>query len=495
MELQQYVSDQPERARHDLDAGARREPPATTLRGVPRAGLVREARREDFPLIEQLRSQWKLLVWISVVACVLGIGVSLQLPKEYEAEAQIMVSVNSSEDVAALSLGNNFSQERLQTYIAVATSRPVMEKVIAELELNETPTGLAERVSAEAVPETVLLRVVARDSDPRLAAQIADSLAAALMTEIDEIERADGQATALVRTVLVEDATIPSEPSAPSVPRNAVLALLGGLGGSVLFVLLRGILDTRIRSTEHLAEDFGIPLFASIPRDSKHASDPMVLANYDNEDFSEAYRLLRTRLRYANTDGRLDAIMITSVGECEGKSSVSSLLAAALAESGLNVLLIDGDLRRPTIAKKFGLEEAAGLSAVLTRQATLDEAVQRSVGVRVDVLAAGILPPNPAELLESQSMRDLISEAKRKYDMLIIDTPPITASVDATSLSVIADAVLLVVRTDGKVTKHAIRRSLIGMNLVGSRVLGMVATFTKADGSNLSSYYRNQRRR
>lgn len=490
MELEQYASNARERRPRYPDPGRRAGTVIGTVVGdVPRVRAAKETRHEDYQLMRQLKRQWKVLVSVSLVACALGIVVSLLLPEQYDAEAKIMVSVNAMQDASSLSQGNDFSQQRVQTYITVATSRPVMQGVIDELGLDTTTDELAEKVTAEAVPETVLLRLIVRDTDPRLAAQIADTTASSLMSEIGQIEQGGSEAPALVRTVLVEGAVVPTEASAPSVPRNAAYALLAGFAASVFFVYLRTTLDTRIRTADGLAEDLGVPLLAKIPRHNAHASNPTVMTEYDPSGFSEAYRLLRTRLRYANADGKLNTIMITSVTESEGKSSVASLLSTALAESGLKVLLIDGDLRRPSIAAKFGLEGAVGLTAVLTRQATLGEAVQRSVDTGVEVLAAGMLPPNPAELLESQSMRDLIREANKDFDLVIIDTPPVSSTADATTVSTIADAVLLVVRADGKVTRHAVERAMGSLSFVGSRVLGVVATFAKIDKDESASYY------
>lgn len=492
VELEKYASTAREHLprRTDIDISPEGGEPMGTVTGaLPRARVPKEARREEFPLMHQMKRLWKSMIAIALTACALGVGASLLLPEQYDAEAKIMVSVNSAQDVNALSQGNDFSRERVQTYIDVATSRPVLDAVIAELSLETTPEELAEKVTAEAVPETVLLRLVVRDESPEMAARIANAVAGQLMSQIDELERGGEGTTALVRTVLVEPASAPAEASTPSIPRNAVFALLAGVAIAVLYVYLRGTLDTRIRTAEALSEGLELPLLAKIPRGGARASDPTLMTEHDPTGFSESYRLLRTRLRYANADGKLDTIMVTSVSEGEGKSSVSSLLATACAESGMKVLLIDADLRRSSIADRFGLEKAVGLSAVLTRQATLDEAVQHSRDTGVDVLAAGMLPPNPAELLESQTMNDLLLEAKRGYDLVLIDTPPVASTADATSVSTIADAVLFVVRTDGRVSRRSVERALDGMSFVGSRVLGVVATFVKMDKVESARYY------
>jgi polysaccharide biosynthesis transport protein len=461
----------------------------TVRRDVLPARPGQEAHHGENGLMRQLGRQWKLLVAVSLIAGALGAVASLLLPEQYDAESKILVSVNAMQDASSLSQGNDFSQQRVQTYLTVATSGPVLEAVIDEMDLDLTPDELADKITAEAIPETALLRLVVRDTDASTAARIADTAATVLMARIDSLEQGDSVMPDLVRTVLVEPAAIPAEPSSPSVPRNAALALLVGLSASVLFVYLRSTLDARIRSVDVLTEGMGMTLLGKIPRDAAKASDPSVMTEYDPSGFSEAYRLLRTRMRYANADGKLNTIMFTSVGEGEGKSSVASLLATALAESGQRVLLIDADMRRPSISEKFGLESTVGLTAVLTRQATLQEAVQRSAVTGVDILAAGVLPPNPAELLESQSMRDLVREAGRSFDLVLIDTPPAASTADATTVSAIADAVLLVVRTDGKVTRHAVERVIADLSLVGSRVLGAVGTFVKADKSDAPSYY------
>ncbi|WP_165831798.1 polysaccharide biosynthesis tyrosine autokinase [Brachybacterium endophyticum] len=462
--------------------------PAQTV--VPHAVRAEERTHGDHHLVRELRTRWRFIALVTLVALLLGVAASLLLPKQYDAETQLLVSVSSADDAVALSQGSDFSEQRVQTYMSVATSRPVMEKVIEDLGLHTTPNELAEKVTAEAVPETVLLTITARDTDPDLAAEIANSTAENLMAEIGSLEKGDGENSTPVRTVVVENAIAPTTASSPSVLRNGLLAMIGGCALAIMYVYLRSILDTKVRSADALAEGTPqIPMLARIPRDPGRASDPAVISGHGAFTTSEAYRMLRTRLRYANIDGSVSSIMVTSVAEGEGKSSVASLLAAALADSGVNVLLIDADLRRPSIAEKFGLEGDAGLTAVLTRQASFRDVVQESPTTGVQVMTAGVESPNPAELLESQTMRDLLSELSEEYDLVIIDTPPVMATADTLSVAAVADEVLLVVRTDGKVTRRAVLRAVDSLTFVGARLLGTVATFSKVDRSQASSYY------
>lgn len=162
---------------------------------------------------------------------------------------------------------------------------------------------------------------------------------------------------------------------------------------------------------------------------------------------SEQFRTIRTNLQFTAVDEDLDTMLVTSAGPAEGKSSTVANLAIVFAQQEKSVLLIDADLRKPTVHYTFRVDNRRGLSSVLVGETTLEEALTKSDIPNLDILSSGPIPPNPSELLGSNKMRNLIEEAKAIYDLIIFDTPPVLAVTDAQILANIVDGSLLVVRS------------------------------------------------
>jgi capsular exopolysaccharide synthesis family protein len=188
----------------------------------------------------------------------------------------------------------------------------------------------------------------------------------------------------------------------------------------------------------------------------------------------EAYRTLRTNLRYASAGGELRSVLVTSPGPGEGKSTIAANLACVMARSGQRVITVGADLRRPTLRKYFGMEDnGRGLSNILVGEATLDDCLIRSSEKNLMVLTSGPKPPNPAELLETERMRTLVEELEERADMVIFDAPPVIAVTDALIIASLVDGVLLVINV-GTVPRELAKRSKEQFDAVGARLLGVV---------------------
>lgn len=188
----------------------------------------------------------------------------------------------------------------------------------------------------------------------------------------------------------------------------------------------------------------------------------------------EAYRTLRTNLRYASAGSDLRSVLITSPGPGEGKSTTAANLAYIIAQSGQRVIAVSADLRKPTLGKYFGMEHhGRGLSNILIGEATLDDCLIPSAERNLMVLGAGPQPPNPAELLDTERMRVLVQELEERADMVIFDAPPVIAVTDALILGPLVDGVLLVINV-GTVPRELAKRSKEQFEAVGARLLGVV---------------------
>lgn len=210
--------------------------------------------------------------------------------------------------------------------------------------------------------------------------------------------------------------------------------------------------------------------------------------NSPKDPVAEQYRTIRTNIQFSNVDQDIKTIVVTSSGAEEGKSTTTSNLATVYAQQGLNVLLIDADLRKPTGHYTFRLENHIGLTNVLTRQSTLAQAVQESEIPHLSVLTSGPIPPNPSELLASAQMAELLKEMKKQFDMVIFDTPPILAVADAQILANQVDGTILVV-SSGKTEKDAALKSKELLSNAQGKLLGVVLNNRKVEEGNYYYYY------
>ncbi|ADE68163.1 MULTISPECIES: CpsD/CapB family tyrosine-protein kinase [Priestia] len=210
--------------------------------------------------------------------------------------------------------------------------------------------------------------------------------------------------------------------------------------------------------------------------------------NSPKDPVAEQYRTIRTNIQFSGADEDIKSLVLTSSGPSEGKSTTAANLATVYAQQGLNVLLIDGDLRKPTAHYTFRLENHTGLTNVLTRQSSLGQAVQSTEVPNLYVLTSGPIPPNPSELLASKQMGEVLGEMTERFDMVIFDTPPILAVADAQILANQVDASLLIV-SSSKTEKEAALKAKDLLTQAKSKLLGAVLNNRKMKEGNYYYYY------
>ena len=256
---------------------------------------------------------------------------------------------------------------------------------------------------------------------------------------------------------VVDVAVARREPVKPQRPLVLVLAAVLGMTGGVAWVFLRNMLHDGLRDPDEIERQTGLHVFATVAysqEQARHAADMSnkvrgnhVLATTDpQEPAVESLRSLRTALQFIMLDSARNVILVSGPSPGIGKSFTSVNLAAVLGAANKRVLLVDADLRRGHLHEYFDLEREQGLSEVLSGGLRLDEAIRRELLPNLDFLSSGILPPNPAELLMLPAAAELISQASKDYDLVLIDTPPVLAASDAAALAVHAGAVFLVAR-------------------------------------------------
>jgi protein-tyrosine kinase len=203
---------------------------------------------------------------------------------------------------------------------------------------------------------------------------------------------------------------------------------------------------------------------------------------------SEQYRTIRTNIEFSSVDETIKTILVTSSGPEEGKSTTVANLAVVFAQQGKKVLLIDADLRKPTVHYTFQLDNLNGLTNVLTKQSNLEKAANNTHVENLTVLSSGPIPPNPAELLGSKAMEDLLELAKQEFDIVIFDTPPVLAVTDAQILANKCDGTILVVNSGQTEIEPAVKAKEMLLSSKG-KLLGVVLNQKNANDSQYYYYY------
>ncbi len=309
---------------------------------------------------------------------------------------------------------------------------------------------------------------------------------------------------------IIDAARVPTSPSEPNIPRNLSFALVLGLISGVGLAFVLENMDNTVRTPEQAQAISALPSLGMIPLGSKSTSGALgptgkrlaltasneavelVTQTRPQSQMAESYRALRTSLLLSNLGAPPKVIMVTSARPQEGKTTTSINTAIVLAQKGVRVLLIDADLRRPSVHKTLGMGPRSGLSNVLTGSATLPQTITASTILpNLFVLPAGTPPPNPAELLASSIMRDLIADLREMYDHIVIDTPPTLSVTDAVVLSPSADATILVIRS-GQTTKPALRRARDILVQVNAHVAGVLLNAVDLRSPDYYYYYEYQ---
>jgi tyrosine-protein kinase Etk/Wzc len=312
------------------------------------------------------------------------------------------------------------------------------------------------------------------------------------------------------RVQAIDEATLPTFAVSPNRKRAIIYSVMLGL--LLGFALAVGLdkLDDSVKSPDELRDQMELPMLGLIPairaeRGSRRSADAAVgrlITHVDpRSPVAEAYRSMRTNLAFARAQQSPQAIVVASPGPADGKSTTVANLAITFAQQGQRTLLIDADLRRAVLDKAFNTPRSPGLTEVIIGESTLDQVVHQTEVPNLSILASGRFPPNPAELLGSARMQEILHEAKARFDVILLDSPPLLAVTDAAVLSTMVDGVVLVIRTQ-RTKRDAVRRALGHIRSVRGRLLGAVlndvdlrsGAYYGSYGHYYYSYYGKERR-
>jgi capsular exopolysaccharide synthesis family protein len=291
---------------------------------------------------------------------------------------------------------------------------------------------------------------------------------------------------------IVDAAEVPRAPVLPNTRRDLMMSMLAGLALAIGLIFAFEYFDSRIKSPDEIKTHLAIPFLGLLPSVPLKEGEQILLgATEAPPAFAESIKAIRTGVVFSSAEEGSRSVVVTSTAPNEGKTMVSSNLAAALAQTDQRVLVIDADMRRPRIHEVFGWLQDPGLSNVLVGTATIADAIRKSAVPNLSVLTAGHIPPNPAELLGAPRFKQLLKDLGTRYDWIIIDAPPVMAVTDAALVGNIATGVVFVVGAEMTSRRHA-AVAVEQMRAAQSRFIGAVLNRANVQrhGYYYSTYYR-----
>jgi capsular exopolysaccharide synthesis family protein len=423
-------------------------------------------------LLRALRRNALLVLVCLLVGLGGGAYLAVTQPASYTTQIRLFVSSNGSDSTDSLLQNSNLVLERVPSYVTLVNSPLVVDKVVKRLRLTESPDSVARRITATNPLQTALIEITVQDTT----AQGAYNLALALgdtVTEVVQGIETSATGFAPVKVTTVSQPEMPGRALAGPIWRLGLGLLLGLILGAAL-AIGRELLDTRLKDPEQLRTKLGLPPLATVAIGTRPAKMPPPTEEaYWATPAGEGFRLLRTNLQVLVNSGGLRSIVVTGPHSDDQADTVARNLAIALSKAKVRVVLIEANLRNPRLAETFGFEGGPGLSAVLDGQADADAVTRQWRDGDLRVLPAGSSSGSSSELLASDAMDHLLGHFERRYDLVIVDAPPVLEVADAAVLATRVDGVLLALRHRG--TKwDAVWRSVQALHDVQARVLGAV---------------------
>jgi succinoglycan biosynthesis transport protein ExoP len=435
-----------------------------------------------------LYRRWFVVALVGLLGLGLAAALTSSHTSKYRASTSLFFSVSGASSVSDLSQGATYTQNLMPSFSALATTAQVLDPVAQQLGLHKTDSQLASMIRTKTATGAVILQIFVTDTSAQESAAIANAVAAQLAKSVATLSPAVTQGgTKQLNATVVAQAPVPRARLAATGKKTRYAeGLVGGLVIGVLLVLARELLDTRIRNEEELLLVTAAPLVGRVTA----ARRPLLLGDSEGRS-GEAFRALRANVFAIGGHGGVKSVVVAASAPGEGATTTAINLALVAAETGLRVLLIEADMRRPTAARYLNLRETPGLIAVLANRGSLAGAVQSLPGYGVDVVPAGGTPANPGELIGSTEMAELIATVTREYDFVVIDAAALLTSTDAAVLARNTDGALVVVDTRST-KRRQLADATASLHRAGATLLGIV--LNKADLSAAVRSVRSLRR-
>lgn len=433
-----------------------------------------------------LQVLWKRL-WLIILISLLGTGVSAYLSyyclvPQYETFTTLLVGrPNTPEDKLEYS-EVLLNQQLVNTYREIARSKTISSQIMDKLDLDYDYDDFRKKVDVTLLENTEIIKIQARHHERLTAAMIANETAAIFIEKVKVLMKIDN-------IQIIDKAEVPMSPVSPKPVQNMAVGFTTAFMLAVLIVIFRAYMNNKIVTQNDVAEYVGIPVIGMIPRVRKVKSlnrnreMGLIAKNEPKSQYAEAYRTLRTNIHFLSMNKESKLFVITSPGANEGKSTIASNLGYMVSQINRKVLLIDGDLRKPTLNEIFKLPQAMGLTGVLAENIEAYAAIHQIDEGSLYVMPSGPVPPNPSELLLSVGMQSLMEKLRMEYDIILIDTPPLGLVTDSADLAAIADGTIIVCSSSETDIESCNRVKLTLKNL-NINILGIVLNKVKTGKSN-----------
>lgn len=427
---------------------------------------MKEKRTTIVDMGYELKKKWRAIVIATLVITILISIINLFFLKpKYETVTKIFIGndIESSEEK-----NNNdelqISEKLMNTYVELIKTEDLVEVALQKVGTDKSVENILENIEAEISKDTQIIQIKYMSTDAEEAFSIVKAITEEAIIKIKALNPS-------ANVQVVREARIPVTPVSPNKIKNILIGFIISLVISVCIILILSYMDNTFKTRDQLEKSIDIPILALIPRSNERKKGKVELQENPTSIVSEAYRSLRTNIQYSSFDKKIKTIVLTSAEPSEGKSTTAANLALAMAQDEKKVIILDCDLRKPSLHKVFGISNDNGLSDVLLEKIDLRSAIQKQES-GVHALTVGTFTPNPAEVIGSQVMESLIYQLKAIYDYIIIDTPPVLPVTDSQILASKVDGAILVVRAEVTKKDNLInaKKSLekVNANIIGA---------------------------
>ena len=434
----------------------------------------------------------KYILIICGVVVIFVIGVFIydkSIKKPLYTTYTTIILTKSNETQTSTTITQNdilLNQKLVETYTRIIKSKLVLDQVISETGITYTAEELGQNVAVEAYENTEMLKISVTDSDPELAASIANSIAQVFSGEVAKIYQMNNIS-------VIDIAQVPEEVSNNTLTRDFFIALFISIFGSIGVIFIIYYFDDSIKLTDDLEEEIGMPVIAKVFKSdigSKNRGKvELLVQKYPKSVVSESIKTLRTNLQFSSFDSELKTILVTSSIPGEGKSFISANLALEFAQTDKKVLIVDCDMRKGRQHKIFDVSNSKGLSNLLIDNINnISEYVHKTSVKDVFLITRGMCPPNPSELLNSEKNKNLVNLLKNKFDIVIFDGVPCNGLPDSIIMSTLVDKVLIV-SSDSMTPKNVLDTTIKSLQKVNAPIAGCVLNNVSTKNGKYGKYY------
>lgn len=437
-------------------------------------------------ILMAIRKKWILITIITI--CVTGLfGIySYKVSKPvYQGSSKVIIGKINTDDLSISSTDITLFTSLKDTYQEYIKSTSFMKEALDFKDLDMDPRKVLSGLSITSSETSTTMTISYSGNNVKDVCNVLDAVTEYVCYSCTDI-------ISNAKISVLEEPYVSTIPVSPNHKKDLVIGFLGGLIISVGLTIILELANGKIRTEEDLTSVTSYPVLGNLYKIDRN-SDPLVVLNNPNSIQAEGYRGLRTSIEYSSFDNKIKTLLITSSQPSEGKSVTTANLALAYARAEKKTLIIDCDLRKPTQHKKFSVINNIGLSDVLVGNKALVLAIQ-SIDENLDILPAGSVVPNPAELVSSQAMTNLIDKLKAQYDFIVIDSPPALVVSDAQTLATKVDGVVIVAKANFS-KKNAMRNAKKSLELVNANIIGTVLNFKDKVKGYYGHYYGENRKK